>query len=159
MELVGQLGGAGGEDDPFGEGAGDIELGVVDRVGEFLQGFLAHVGTGHPTGDHHHCRGVEHGVPESGHQVGETGSDRGGDHRDPPAGTEVGIGGVSGHLLVEHGDVVDRVAVSQGVHERQVAVTHQPEDSVDPFALEGAYEGGCAGYLDRVARGPLLPVG
>jgi hypothetical protein len=59
---------------------------------------------------------------------------------------------------VEHGDVVDRVAVLQGIDEGQVPVPHQPEDRVDPFPLQGADEGGCAGYLGGIGRGPLLSV-
>ena len=65
---------------------------------------------------------------------------------------------MSGHLLVEHGYVVDRVAVQKGVHECQVAVTDQPEDRIDPFDLQGAHERCRAGYLSRVAR-VSTPVG
>ena len=156
MKLVGQLAGAGGEDNPLGERPGDFELGVVDRVGKLLQRFLPHVGARHTAGYHDHGGRIEHGVTQSGHQVGEPRAYGGGNDRDPSASPEVGVGGVGGHLLVIHRYVVDAVAVLQGVHEGEVAVTYQPEYGAYFLTFQSADERCCAGYLSGMARDVLL---
>ena len=157
VEQAGQLGGGGGGDDPLGEGTGDVELGVVDRVGELLQGLLPRVGAGHAACDHDHGRGIEQGVSQPGHDVREARPHRGRHHRDPPARPEVGVGGVGPDLLVEHRHVGDRPAVLEGVDEGQVAVADQPEHGVDPLLLHGADQGGRPGdAVGSARRSPLL---